>query len=63
MKVGLRLGIEHKPSGIEVALIGRNLSDKRVPNYGTGLFPGIAGAYLASSETPRTVALQISVRH
>jgi iron complex outermembrane receptor protein len=62
VKLGMRLGIEHKPTGVEVALIGRNLSDKRVANYGTGLFPGIAGAYLASSETPRTIAIQISIR-
>jgi iron complex outermembrane receptor protein len=62
VKLGLRFGIEHKPSGIEFALIGRNLTDRRVPNYGTGLFPGIAGAYLASSEPPRTIALQLTIR-
>lgn len=62
VKLGLRLGVEHKPSGVEVALIGRNLTDTRAPNYGTGLFPGIAGAYLASSEPPRTIAVQVSLR-
>ena len=62
VKLGLRLAVEHEPSGVEVALIGRNLTNQRVANYGTGLFPGIAGAYLASSEPPRTVAVQISIR-
>lgn len=62
VKLGLRLAVEHEPSGVEVAVIGRNLTNQRVPNYGTGLFPGVAGAYLASSEPPRTVALQISIR-
>lgn len=63
VKLGARIGIEHRETGIEVAVIGRNLNNKRVPNYGTGLFPGIPGAYLASSEPPRTIALQIAIRH
>jgi iron complex outermembrane receptor protein len=63
VKLGARIGIEHRDSGIEVALIGRNLTNRRVPNYGTGLFPSIPGAYLASSEPPRTIALQISIRN
>lgn len=62
VKLGLRLAVEHAPSGVEVALIGRNLTNQRVANYGTGLFPSIPGAFLASTEPPRTVALQISIR-
>lgn len=61
-KLGLRLAVEHPASGATVALVGRNLTDRRVPNYGTGLFPGQAGAYLASSEPPRTIALQLSIK-
>jgi iron complex outermembrane receptor protein len=61
-KLGLRLAVAHPRSGVTVALVGRNLTNRRVPNYGTGLFPGVAGAYLASSEPPRTVAIQLSIK-
>lgn len=61
-KLDLRVALTHRPSGIEVAVIGKNLTDRRVPDYGTGLFPGVAGAYLTSTEPPRTVSIQFTLR-
>jgi len=61
-RIGLRLAVEHKPSGIEVAFVGRNLTNQRVLNYATGLFPGRAGAYVATTATPRTLAIQLTAR-
>jgi iron complex outermembrane recepter protein len=61
-KIDLRAALTHKPSGIEVAIIGQNLTNRRVPDYGAGLFPGVAGAYLVSTEPPRRVSLQLTLR-
>lgn len=61
-KLGLRLAVNDPASGIEVAVIGRNLTDEQVANFGTGAFPALPGAYLASSDAPRTIALQFAIR-
>lgn len=61
-RVGLRLALSDMQNGLEIALVGRNLTDRRVANYGTGLFPSLPGAYLASSEPPRTIALQVLLK-
>lgn len=62
VRFGLRLAVADKDSGVELALIGRNLTDQRVPAYRTVLFPPKAGAFTNSSEMPRTVAMQLTVR-
>lgn len=62
VKLGLRMGVEDKNSGLGIALIGRNLTDKRIISYAANAFPGIR-AFVASTEPPRTIAVQISYRH
>lgn len=62
VKLGLRLGIEDSNSGLGIALIGRNLTDKRIISFATNAFPGLP-AFVASTEPPRTIAIQVSYRH
>lgn len=62
VKLGLRLGLDDRNSGLGIALIGRNLTDKRIINFATGAFPGLP-AFIASTDVPRTIAVQVSYRH
>lgn len=61
-KLNLRVGVAHDPSGIELALVGKNLTDRRVVNYGYNAFAQ-AGAAIISTDPSRTIGLQVSIRH
>lgn len=61
-KLNLRVGLAHDPSGVELALVGKNLTDKRVVNYGYNAFAQ-AGAAIISTDPSRTIGLQVSIRH
>lgn len=61
-KLNLRVGVEHVASGIEVSLVGKNLTDKRVLNYAYNAFAQ-TGASIVSTEPSRTIGLQVSIRH
>ncbi len=60
-KYDLRVGVGDKQAGWEIALVGRNLSDERVGNYGTPI-PGTAGGFAIATDPPRTVTLQITFK-
>lgn len=60
-KLNLRLGVRHEASGIEVAVIVKNLFDKRVVNYAFPTFLQAGGAMVAT-DRPRTIGLQLAVR-
>lgn len=60
-KFDLRIGLKYEPRGIEIAFVGQNLTDRRVANYGSGFFPGVAGAYLVATDPPRTFSIQLTV--
>jgi iron complex outermembrane recepter protein len=57
-KVNLRVGIENRSAGWEVAVIGRNINNQKVMGYE---YPS-RGVNYTISEEPRTIALQVSVR-
>lgn len=61
-KVNLRLAVTDAKTGVEFALVGRNLNDVRVANFGYQAFPSVPQSYLVSTDPPRTIALQISIR-
>ncbi|MFV3127252.1 TonB-dependent receptor [Niveispirillum sp. KHB5.9] len=61
-KLNLRVGLAHDPSGVELALVGKNLTDKRVVNYGYNAFAQ-AGAAIISTDVSRTIGLQASIRY
>ncbi len=60
-KLNARLVLHQRDAGWEVALVGRNLLDKRVLGYA---IPGpfITGVVAGSSEMPRTIFLQAILR-
>ena len=60
-KLNLRLGVRHEDRGVELALIGKNLTGKRVVNYAFPAFLQTGGA-LVATDAPRTVGLQLSIR-
>ncbi|WP_191229318.1 TonB-dependent receptor [Aurantiacibacter xanthus] len=60
-KIDLRLGLSSHEGGWELALIGRNLTDKATASYRLGV-PGADGSVLAMLERGRSVALQFSIR-
>jgi iron complex outermembrane receptor protein len=61
-KANLRVALGHAKSGLEVAVVMRNLNDKRTTVYGYQAAPGIPGATIVSSDEPRTIALQVSIK-
>lgn len=60
-KIDLRLALAPTAGRWEVALIGRNLTDKATSSYRLGV-PGANGTTLALVERGRSVALQFSIR-
>lgn len=60
-KFNLRVGVAHEPTGIEIALVGKNLTDERVINYSYNAF-ALAGAAIVATDVSRTIGLQISIR-
>lgn len=60
-KFNLRLGVRHEPLGLELALVGKNLTGKRVSNYALPTFLQAGGALIAT-DAPRTIGLQLSIR-
>ncbi len=60
-KFNLRLALGRPANGLEFAIIGKNLTDRRIASFGFPL-PNIAGAAVLGSEMPRTIALQVSIR-
>ena len=60
-KFDLRVGVGDTHAGWEVSLIGRNLTDERVGNYGTPI-PGTAGAFAIATDPPRTITLQLTLK-
>lgn len=61
VRTDIRLGVEHEPSGVEVALIVRNLFDVYALNYGFNQ-AGASGAAQVAEEMPRTIGVQASFR-
>ena len=60
-KLNLRLGVRNENLGLEVALVGKNLTGKRVVNYAFPAFLQTGGA-LVATDPPRTVGLQLSIK-
>lgn len=60
-KLDLRLGYSPQNGPWEVAIIGRNLTNKVVTNYRLGV-PGGDGSVTALVERGRSVAIQVSIR-
>jgi iron complex outermembrane recepter protein len=60
-KFDLRLAAASDDGGREIALIGRNLTDKATASYRNSL-PTSPGASFALVERPRSVAIQVLVR-
>lgn len=61
-KVNLRLAVSDRKSGVEVALVGKNLNNERSANFGFPAFPNLPQAYLVSTDPPRTIAVQVSIK-
>ncbi|WP_169711858.1 TonB-dependent receptor [Henriciella litoralis] len=57
-KVDLRLGVAPIDQNWEVAIIGRNLTDEIVGNFGYNI-PLVAGAYVQGTDPGRTFAVQL----
>lgn len=62
VRTDVRLGVEHERTGVELALIVRNLFDVYALSYGFNQ-TGAAGAAQVSEEQPRTIGLQLSFRY
>jgi iron complex outermembrane recepter protein len=65
VKLNLRVAIADA-HGLEVAVVGRNLTDRKVSTAGSALFPSqgttaTTAAYALASDPPRTIALQFSI--
>ena len=60
-KLNLRLAVSDSEHGIELALVGQNLNDERVIKYAVPL--SIAGSYYVVPDAPRTISLQLSLKH
>ena len=59
--VGARLGLREERSGLEVAVLGTNLTDKRYITFDTAVTAG-NGAYYGSFNRPRVIALQVTLK-
>lgn len=60
-KMNIRLGARHEETGIELAVIAKNLFNERVINYAFPTFLQAGGAMIAT-DRPRTIGLQLSLR-
>jgi len=60
-KIDARIGISHLSQGWELAVIGKNLTDKKTFNWGNDI-PLFAGSYYKHLERPLTVAVQGRLR-
>lgn len=60
-KLDLRVGLGNEDAGWEVSLVGRNLTDERVGNYGTPI-PGTAGGFAIATDPPRTLTVQLTFK-
>lgn len=61
-KFDLRIAAAHADGRWEIALIGRNLTDKATTSYRNSL-PTSPGSSFALVERPRSLAIQVLVRH
>jgi iron complex outermembrane receptor protein len=61
-KANLRLALNIPETGLEIAVVGRNLNDERTQTFGFQTFPSVPGSYIVSTDEPRTIALQVAVR-
>jgi outer membrane receptor protein involved in Fe transport len=61
-KFDLRVGFGPEDEHWEVALIGKNLTDRATASYRNPLTGGNGSSYVFP-DPPRTVALQFSVKH
>jgi outer membrane receptor protein involved in Fe transport len=61
-KVDLRIGIGPENGRWELALIGKNLTDKVTASYRNSL-PTSPGTTFALVERPRSIAIQFSIRN
>lgn len=61
-KLDARIGFGDVNGGWEFALLGKNLTDVRTLNFGFNV-PLNAGAYVFATDPPRTVSLQLRLRH
>jgi len=62
-KANLRVALSDPKSGLEIAVVGRNLNNRRTTTYGYQAFPNLPGTAIFSSDMPRTIALQVSIKH
>jgi iron complex outermembrane receptor protein len=61
-KANLRLALNDSQTGLEVAVVGRNLNNERTQTFGFQTFPSVPGSYIVSTDEPRTIALQVTLR-
>jgi hypothetical protein len=61
-KANVRVALDDRKSGVEIAIVGRNLNNERTTTFGFQAFPNVPGAYVLATDEPRTLALQISIR-
>nr|WP_087573030.1 TonB-dependent receptor [Sphingomonas sp. CDS-1] len=61
VKINGRLAISELSHGVELALVAKNIFDKRVVNY---VYPGflLSGTYLNATDPSRTIGLQITFK-
>jgi len=57
-KIDARIALSHADDSWELALVGKNLTDKRTVNYGADVSFFGGGAYGVMTEPPRTISLQ-----
>ena len=61
-KLNFRVALRRPKDGLEIAFVGRNLNNERTSTFGFQTFPNVPGSFILSSDEPRTLALQISVK-
>lgn len=61
-KLDMRIGIGDLDGAWQLALLGKNLTDERTVNFGFNV-PLNTGAYVFAADPPRTIALQLRLRH
>jgi iron complex outermembrane receptor protein len=61
VKVNARIGLASAADTWEIALIGKNLTDKTTSDYGAGI-PLFTGSYFNSVAAPRTIAIEATYR-
>lgn len=61
-KVDLRIGVGPADRSWEVAVLGKNLTDKKTASFRNGIASS-PGSYFLLPERPRSIAIQFSIRH